>query len=191
MKRALWIISLISPLCFADSSVYCPAGAQSIQVGASIDQVIQACGQPISQQVSNDPITQQIPMTQLLYNSVKVSAPFQFRAGLSNIYNTYTLPTNQNAVRFEVDVVNNQVYAIRMNGTGTNGLSICGGVQIQKGDPVGKVYGACGNPDSINQSFIDQPIQTQSKPQKWVYQFSPYQPAVTFTVVDGKLQAIN
>jgi hypothetical protein len=176
---------------FAQNSVYCPVGAQSVSPGMTIDQVMRACGQPASRQESKQAQMQKIPVTQLIYNSVRSATPFDQRAGLDWNYNIYSLPTNQNAVYYEINIQDNKVFSLKLNSSNSNAISLCDGVQIEVGDSADKVFGACGNPDQVNETFIEKPIPSQSPPMIWTYQFSPYQPPVNMTFVDGILQTIQ
>jgi hypothetical protein len=166
----------------AAQSYYCPQNHAYINLGMTADQVIAACGQPQSQQDSNQPLTQKIPVQQLIYNHQGSSSAF---------YGVWNVPTGNGGAQMEVDVVNNQIKSIRINGNDSNASSLCSGSSFQIGDPVGRVYGACGSPDVINNTFINQVVPTTQKPQIWIYQPGQYQPSVSLTFVDGKLQSIN
>lgn len=182
---------LISSMTQAADSLYCPTHSAQINIGMTSAQVISACGEPKSKKTSNQPMTQKVPMTQLMYNTVLSSGAFTTYSNLANTYHTYNLPTNQGSVSYEIDIINNKVSAIKMNGAGTNALSICGGMAIQKGDPVAKVYNSCGSPNIVNNSYNDETIQSENPPEIWTYQFTPYQAPVNITIVEGILRAIN
>lgn len=168
---------------FADQSIYCPQNHGYINIGMTADQVIAACGQPLSKQISNRPIMQQVPVQQLLYNNQGSKTAF---------YGVWSLPVGTNSgAQLEVDIVNNKVSSVRLNGSNTNAFSICGGTSVQVGDPVSKVYGACGNPALVNNTFINQPIETNQKPEIWIYQVDQYQSPINLTFVNGKLQSID
>lgn len=166
----------------ADQSIYCPQNHAYINLGMTVDQVIAACGQPLSQQESNQPILQKIPVQQLIYNNQGADTAF---------YGVWTTPTGNGGAQLEVDIVNNKVQSIKINGSDSNSFSICGGTNIEAGDPVGKVYSACGSPSVVNNTYINQVVNTTQKPQVWVYQPGQYQQSVTLTFVNGKLQSIN
>ncbi len=166
----------------ADDSFYCPQNHAYINVGMSTNEVIAACGQPLSQQDSNQPIMQRIPVQQLIYNNQGTGTAF---------YGVWNVPTGSGGTQLQVDVVNNRIKEIRVNGSDSNAFSICNGANIQVGDPVGKVYGSCGSPSVVNNTYINQVVPTAQKPQIWIYQPGQYQPTVSLTFVDGKLQSIN
>ncbi|MFT4058324.1 MAG: DUF2845 domain-containing protein [Legionella sp.] len=168
---------------FADTqSLYCPQNHRYINVGMTMDQVIAACGQPLSKQDSNQPVTQKIPVTQMIYNNKGTSTAF---------YGVWNLPTGNGGVQLEIDIVNKKVKNIRLNNSNSNAVSICRGNSIQVGDPATKVYYSCGTPSLVNNSYINEVVPTSSKPQIWLYQPGEYQPTVTLTFVEGKLQSID
>ncbi|PWY57480.1 hypothetical protein DGG96_01835 [Legionella qingyii] len=168
---------------FADTqSYYCPQNHGYINVGMTPDEVIAACGQPISQQESNQPVMQKIPVQQLIYNNMGTSTAF---------YGVWNIPTGSGGVQLEIDIVNQKVRSIKMNGSSSNAISVCQGANIQAGDPVQKVYYACGSPSMVNNSFINEIVPTATKPIVWIYQPGEYQPTVSMTFVNGKLQSIQ
>ncbi|PJD96919.1 MAG: hypothetical protein CK426_02265 [Legionella sp.] len=166
----------------ADQSIYCPQNHGYINLGMTTNQVIAACGQPLSQQNSNQPIYQQVPVQQLIYSN---------QGSRSSFYGVWNLQTGYSGTSLQVDILDNKVKAIRLNGSSNNAFSICNGVNIQIGDPVGKVYGACGTPSVTNNTFTNIPVPLTQKPIIWTYQPSPYQSTVTLTFVNGQLQSIN
>lgn len=183
LQLTLGVVSLVvSSATYAEQSIYCPQNHAYINVGMTADQVIAACGQPLSQQKSNQPIEQKIPVQQLFYNNKGTSTAF---------YGVWNLPTGNGGAQLQVDVIDNKVKAIKINGSDNNAMSICGGPPIQEGDPVAKVYSSCGNPSATNNTFTKVPVQTDEKPMIWIYQTSPYEPSMSLTFVNGKLQSIN
>jgi hypothetical protein len=190
------LILLILPcLAQADQSMYCPQNHAYINIGMSTDQVIAACGQPSSIQESNQPIMQKVPMQQLIFNNLAPNDS-DFAGSLNTAPNTafygvWNIPTGSSGVQVQVDIVDNKVKNITVNGGGSNALSLCSGTNIQVGDPASKVYGACGSPNVTNNSYINVPIPSQTRPQIWIYQPGPYQPSFSLTFVDGKLQSIG
>lgn len=183
LKLILISISLMLPFClFGDQSLYCPQNHGYINIGMTPDQVIAACGQPLSQQDSDQPVLQRIPVQQLIYNNKGTDTAF---------YGVWNIQTGNGGAQLEIDVVNQKVKGIRMNGSGSNAFTICGGTGIEVGDPVGKVYGSCGSPSLVNNTYINQIVPTPQKPKVWIYQPGQYQPSVSLTFVNGKLQSIN
>ncbi|HAU1150758.1 TPA: DUF2845 domain-containing protein [Legionella pneumophila] len=202
MEKAMKSILLMSLLLLlmpfrlmSAQSLYCPQNHGYINIGMSMEQVIAACGQPLSKQESNQPILQKIPVQQLIYNNLGNSDGLY--SGSLNVpqgtafYGVWNIPTGSSGVQLEIDILNNKVQDIRVNGGNTNAFSLCGNASIQIGDPATKVYGACGSPNLVNNTYINQVVPTATKPQVWVYKPGPYQPAFSLTFVDGKLQSIG
>lgn len=184
LTQAAGIVCTLLPFSlFADNqSFYCPQNHGYINIGMTQDQVIASCGQPLSQQDSNQPVTRKIPVTQLLYNHMGTSTAF---------YGVWNMPTGNGGAQLEINIVDRKVKSIRLNSSDSNAVSICAGNSIQVGDPVEKVYYSCGSPSLTNNTYINEVVPTGQKPQIWIYQPGEYQPAVTLTFVDGKLQSIN
>lgn len=189
------LLCAISPSVWADSaSVYCPGRYGFIKLGMSQAQVITACGEPLSKQESDQPLVQKIPLTQLLYNNE--GAPSSF-FGVWNLpvgnYNPGNPPFGGKAAgaQLEIDIVENKVFSIALNGSGTNAVSICNSVPIKIGDPADLAYSACGTPSLVNESYINRPVPGKQKPQIWFYQINQYQPPLSLTFVDGVLKSIE
>jgi hypothetical protein len=177
-----WTLAIGQPL-------YCPQHSGYIDIGMSVDQVISACGQPISKQPSNKPVTQRIPVQQLIYTALNTGSIYP---GLNSaFYDQWSLPSGTTGVSLEVDVTNQKVSAVRINGSSTNAMSLCGGTPVQVGDNVNKVYMACGSPGMVNNTFINQSVPSNTKPEVWIYQVDQYQSPISLTFVNGKLQSIN
>lgn len=172
---------LLPPSLWA-SSFYCPENHAYISIGMSELQVTKACGDPVSKKDSNQPVIKKIPATQLVYNNEGTKTGF---------YGVWNIPMGSGGLLLQVTLVNNKVQTIEVNGSNSNSVSICKGVNIQPGDPAGKVYSACGNPSTVNQTFITQMVPTQTSPKLWLYQFNQYQKPVVMTFVNGKLHSIQ
>ena len=191
-------------IAMAQDTAYCPQHSQYISLGMTVDEVIAACGMPNNKLELDGPITKRVPVTQLVYNNQGgQSSPY---AGEwqnpkysynnydphSAFYGVWTVDTGFGAgARVEIDVADNKVLGIKLNGDSTNALSTCGSVSITQGDPASKVYSACGNPSFVNNTYVDMPILSATNPQIWTYQIGQFQPILKLTIVDGKLQAIN
>ncbi|RMX03722.1 DUF2845 domain-containing protein [Legionella jordanis] len=187
MKRLVPVLTLVSLgfswEAFAIDSMYCPQNHGYINLGMTPEQVVAACGQPLSKQQSRTPVMQKVPVLQLMYNNQGSATAF---------YGVWSLPVGTNSgAQLEVDVINNKVSGIRLNGNNTNAFSICNGNMVQVGDPIGSVYAACGNPSVVNNTYINQPIQSNQAPEVWIYQADQYQTPFNLTFVNGKLQSIN
>jgi len=185
MKLKLIISStllLVPYSIFGAQSVYCPQNHGYISVGMTEQQVISACGQPLSKQDSNQPLLRKVPVQQLMYNNKGTSTAF---------YGVWNLPTGSGGATLEVDIVDQKVKGIVVNGSNGNAFSICNGASIQIGDPIGKVYGSCGSPTVVNNTYVNQVIPTAKKPQVWIFQTGQYSPPISLTFANGKLQSIN
>lgn len=182
-KWPLSLVTLLFPLLgIAGDSMYCAANHAYIKLGMTVDQVIAACGHPTTQEDSKQPLSQKIPVQQLIYNNQGVSTAF---------YGVWNLPTGSGGTGVQINIVDNVVRSVNVNGSESNSSSVCSGNQVQIGDPVAKVYSSCGSPDVVNNTFTEEIIPTAQKPVIWVYQFGQYQPPASLTFVNGKLQSIN
>ncbi len=177
-----------STLAEAATSFYCPQNHAYINAGMTQDQVIQACGQPTSRADSRNPVTQQVPVTQLVYSTINQGPP-DFYPGIQPLYEMWSLPSGSEGINVQVNLINNQVASISVNQAQTNGLSACKGGSFQIGDSIDAVFAACGSPNMINNTYINQAIPKSKNPQVWIYAL-PYQPSVTLTFVEGILQSI-
>ncbi len=196
MTNKIVLIVLVSFSCnvMSADSFYCQQNQAYINLGMTMDQVIAACGQPLSHEDSNQPVMQRIPVQQLIYNNQGISTASSTMWNIPTgtaFYGVWNIPTGTTGTQLQIDVVNNKVKGVRVNGSDTNAFSICNGNFIQIGDQVNRVYGACGSPDVVNNTYYNQIVPTAQKPQVWIYQPGQYQPPVSLTFVNGKLQSIN
>lgn len=176
-----WLCCFIGSA-LAQTSIYCPQNHGYASVGMSEKEVLVACGQPTKKQKSQAPLMQKIPMMQLIYNNQGTSKAF---------YGVWSLPVGvSGGASLEVDVINNQVYAVNIGGESSKAFSVCGGAAIVRGDPVSKVYSACGNPSSINNTYVSVPVSNSVFPEIWIYE-APYQNSIRLTFLGGKLESIN
>ncbi|OGV48316.1 MAG: hypothetical protein A3F46_07625 [Legionellales bacterium RIFCSPHIGHO2_12_FULL_42_9] len=183
-------------LAFADpQSVFCPQKSGYINIGMTVDQVIAACGQPISQQKSDQPAMQQVPIKQVFFNNQGQSTAFYgvwAIPGGSGNYGAYQPFGTKNGgagSQLEIDIANNEVRSVKLNGSDTNAISICGS-NISVGDPASKIY-ACGTPNLVNTTYINVPIPGGQKPIIWVYQMGQYEKPMTLTFINGQLHSIQ
>lgn len=197
-KRNLLISGLFLLPCtlLAAESFYCPQHSGYINIGMTEDQVISACGAPLSKQTSNTPVMQKIPVKQVIYNNQGAKTAFYGQWALPIGQSNYAglVPFGGNSgggAQLQVNIINDKVSSVSLNGANTNAFSICGNTSISVGDPANKVYGACGTPSLVNKSYINQAIPSSTKPEIWVYQPGQYQPPLSLTFVDGKLQSID
>ena len=95
---------IIRSASWLDQSYYCPQNHGYINIGMTPDQVISACGQPLSQQESNQPILQKIPVQQLIYNHQGTETAF---------YGVWNIPTGSGGTQLQVDIVNNRLNQLK------------------------------------------------------------------------------
>lgn len=194
MKVKLKLLSislfLLANCAFAEDNFYCSKNHAYISVGMTQDQVLASCGSPSTVQDSGRSVVQQIPMTQLIYTSINKGAVF-FYPGIDPLYTMFSLPSGSTGNTVEVDLVNNQVSSIKINGSSTNALSMCKKGKVQIGDDINAIYNACGAPDNINNTYVNRPVPKSQHPQVWVYEAQNYQPGFTLTFVNGILQSIH
>lgn len=180
---------LITPGYTADN-FYCAKNHAYIEVGMDPYQVISACGKPTIIKASGNAVVQQIPVTQLIYTTINKGAVF-FYPGIDRVYTLFSLPSGSVGNSVEVNVINNQISSIKVNGSNTNAFDACKTGKIQIGDSLSSVYNACGAPDNINNTYVNRPIPKKEKPQVWIYESQNYQPGFTLTFVNGILQSIH
>lgn len=176
------VVFLVPLLALAADSYYCPQNSGNIKVGMTMDQVIKACGDPISKKESKDPLTKKVPVLQLIYNNVGADTAF---------YDTWTIRTGSGGTELQINVIDDIVREVKVDDGDSNAATICEGETIDVGDDVSKVYNACGGPSMVNETFIEVVVETKDKPQIWIYQSSQYTKPVSLTFADGKLQSIR
>ena len=153
------------------------------------DEVIGACGQPLSKQAPNTPVTQKVPVQQLIYKSLNTGSVYP---GLNAaFYHQWSLPSGTSGISLVIQAINGKVSGVSINGQSTNAVSICHGVSIEGGDDINKVYSACGSPSMVNNTYINQTLPPSTNPEVWIYQLNQYQAPISLTFVNGKLQSIN
>lgn len=173
---------LFSSMSYADDQFYCPLNSAYIKLGMTNADVVAACGKPLSQQDSNQPVVQKVPVMQLIYNNKGTPTVF---------YGVYNVPIGNGGAQLQIDVIDKKVSSIKLDSSDSNSVSICGRGNIQVGDPLAKVYSSCGNPSITNNTYINQVIPEAQKPQVWIYKAGAYQPSTSLTFVNGRLQSIN
>ena len=191
MKRQLYYLfamALISANAMADDSMYCPQNQGFIQVGMTPAQVLSACGQPTAKNNPNRPVMKQVPVKQLIYASLNKGSVYP---SLNPIFDQWSISEGSQGVSLEVDIIHNKVSAVRINGSNTNAASLCNNGNFQIGTNENQVYNACGSPDHVNHTYINQPVPSNEAPEVWIYRTTPYQPPFKLTFTNGKLQSIE
>ncbi len=178
------------PITAAANSFYCPTGHGYIDLGMNKDAVRAACGQPTRIEKSNQALTQQIPVTELIYTNLNQGAPY---SGLDRTYQMWSINSGTTRVSMRVSIINNQVTSIQVNGQSENAMNICAGTPIQIGDSADSVYAACGDPSMVNQTYIKQPIKTNNNatPEIWRYDVNDYGTSFRLTFLNDILQSIS
>lgn len=181
---------LISNASFAQNEFYCAQNHAYINIGMTRSQVQSACGTPTDIQSSGNSVNQQIPVTQLIYTSINKGAVF-FYPGIDRVYSLFSLPSGSVGNTVEVNLINNQVATIKINGETTNALSVCKEGKVQIGDNINAVFNACGAPDNINNTYVNRPVPKSQNPEVWNYAPQNYQPGFTLTFINGILKSIQ
>lgn len=182
-------IAFIPAATFAANSMYCPQKQGYIRVGMSEKEVLGLCGAPQNKLDSSDgQIVQKVPVTQLIYTTLNQGAVY---SGLTSYYTMWSLPSGSSGTSLQVNIIDNKVASISINGSNSNSSNVCGGVSIEPGDDANKVYSACGSPSLVNNTWIRQPLNKKQRPEIWIYQTHEYQPSTSLTFINGKLQSIQ
>lgn len=191
MLKYVFIVATfaLTPALHAADSFYCPQNSGYINLGMSQQEVRAACGEPTQLQAGANTVTQQIPVTQLVYSTIN-SGPVDYYQGIAPIYSMWSLPSGSQGVNLQVNLVNNRVSAITLNQEQTNAVSACSGGPFQIGDNIDAVMTACGPPNVVNNSYINQEVPKDNHPEKWIYDLTD-QPSITLTFVNGILQSIQ
>lgn len=180
--------SLTAQICNSSDSKYCPKNHGFISVGMTTNAVLSACGQPTSTYTSDQQVTKKVPVKQLIFTDLGRGREYP---GISeSFYNQWSLPGGAHRISIEVDIINNKVSSIRINGSTSNATSLCGS-SISNGDDINKVYNLCGSPSSINETYLNQAIPSNTKPEIWTYQIDKFQPTIRLTFVNGRLESID
>jgi len=196
MNPKVFIIfsTAILPLASAMASpTFCPQKSGYIDVGMTAEQVLNACGQPLAKERLNKPVTQKVPAQQLIYTSINTGA--YYTGDTAAFYTQWSLPSGTSGVNITVQVINNKVSSVTMNGSSINSLSMCNGNGsgrgVNVGDDVSAVYTACGSPQMTNNTFIEQVVKTDKKPEVWIYKIDEFHDPMSLTFVNDKLQSID
>ena len=168
--------------------IYCSKHPGFIQPGMTTEQVIAACGKPIAKMPEDKPVLQRVPVTQVIYKTINRGNVYP---GLNAAFYTQWSTPSGDSVALQVDIINDKVSAVTLGGDSSNAMSLCGGASIQIGTNVKQVYTACGSPDMVSNTFINQVIPHAAKPEVWMYQLDPNSPPASLTFVNGELQSIN
>lgn len=197
-------ICSLSSSVFALDNLYCAQGNGVVKLGMTTDEVRQACGIPLTMQTNNARIVKKQPITRLSYNDLSQGAVYYW--DLNKVYHIFSIPSNQSKSNLTIDIMDNKVKSVYLNGGSINGTGACnfkgattfGGppgptneTVISVGDPVDKVYMACGSPDYQDDTFIEVPIPSSDKPEVWIYKLDSFNPSYRLTFIQGILKGID
>ncbi|MDF1678435.1 MAG: DUF2845 domain-containing protein [Legionellaceae bacterium] len=167
---------------------YCPQNHGYVRIGMTEQEVLRNCGQPTSKEKSKQAAVEQVPVTQLIYSTLNPDPVYR---GYELIYNTWSLPIGSYGNNLEVNIIDNKISSIRLNGSDTNASSVCNNRSFAVGDLADKVFSACGSPSMTNKTFINRSVKSKEKPVTWTYYIDQYQPTFKLIFIDGRLRAIE
>ena len=180
----LVIMLCITSVSFANTnSMYCATKGGFIQLGMSMEQVIQACGEPINKSKILVPNMRKIKVIQLIYRISSMagrdSYKYEFNPGGSTTFNLM------------ITIVADKVSNISYNNANTNGASVCQNGPIAIGYTLAQVRQSCGDPDGINHSFQNIPQgNAPVKQETWSFKDGQYGKSFTLTFKNGILESI-
>jgi hypothetical protein len=195
---------LISASCFAVDSLYCPNGHGMIRVGMNIAEVSNFCGLPTSSITDSSQIVQNIPITRLSYNNFYKGPVYYWN--LQKVYQIFSVPSSSNNTTLTVDIYQGKVKSIALNGMGVQSTTACNyqgstlfagnpspsnNAVIAVGDSQDSIFATCGNPDTVDDTFIQAPVSKNDQPELWSYQFDPYSPKYNLIFIQGTLKSIE
>ncbi len=175
-KYLYFIIPTLSAYLLTPSicvALLCPTNFNQFDLGDSMDQVIQQCGKPDSQNESTKKDDANIPQewTYLVPQTVATSTAYS------------TQGTLKTTLIFDKD---GKAMNISVNGIGVGESSICNNISIQLGDTRDKVEKACGKPVTIvKQPPPDSKPPADIKVTEFIYNTNP---PLHLIFEDGKLK---
>ena len=157
MKNALPLCALLLASSQA-SAFFCPGNFQQIQLGDTLDSVLQKCGQPASREEIAAPDT----------------GPQEW------IYNI--MVAGQGSLRMSVMLKDDKILNIVANSMSLPSTDICGKA-VSVGDTADTLKATCGDPMMVNKGTVTD----SSKPQPLVVLHYSTNPPETLTFDHGKL----
>lgn len=170
-KSTLFVSILF--VCSCVNALICPKTFTQIRAGMTLDQVLNACGEPTSKQEKDD----------VLYSAEKIEYWSYLRLQPVGYNDT---PRPEMSFGIEKD----KVVSITVGGQTMNSTLACGGYNVKVGDSSAAVSGACGYPSST-QEGTSRKGGDYIKTNVWMYKFDEYRPAVTLTFQKGVLTSIS
>lgn len=156
------------------NSYYCSQNFKGVAVGATMDSVRAACGNPSST------ITKEVPVVTTTNN-----VEWIYTLGVMEIKGVLL-----NVPTLTISFVDHKVTEIKQNNSLIAAASYCasnGTVNI--GDQDISVLAACGQPNFI--STEQRGHTTQKEVIEWTYNFGPYKPQIIFDFENGLLTQLS
>ncbi len=204
MKRYLLFLSLgLSLPGFSADGFYCAQKHAFIRVGMTTEEVLNNCGDPQLKQEGGNIVRNQ-PVTRLSYNNMYKGPVYYW--DLNKVYHIFSIPSSSNNSTVTVDIVDNKVKTISLNGNGVQGTTACqypgatqfagnpsysNGSPINVGDSYEDVIHACGNPDYTDQTYTQVPVAKSDRPELWIYKLDQYNPSYHLTFIQGVLKDVE
>lgn len=167
---------LIVPMAhaYSYSNYYCAKNFKSVSVGATMDTVRAACGDPSNTVTKQIPVKTPLNVVQWIYTLGLISID-----GVSLNLPSLTITFSNNQI---IEIMRNNLPVTAGGYCNINGM-------INIGDSMSTVIARCGRPNFINQRQL---MQTSNKEViEWIYNFGPYRQQVLFDFENGTLSQIN
>jgi hypothetical protein len=203
MYKYLFFLPSFLLSAYAMDGFYCAQKHAFIRVGMTIDEVLQGCGAPQMRQESGNIVRNQ-PMTRLSYNNMYKGPVYYW--DLNKVYHIFSIPSSSNNSTVTVDIVDNKVRSVNLNGNGVQGTNACqypgstqfggnpsysNGASISVGDSYEQVIQACGNPDYTDETFMPVPVSKSDNPELWIYKMDQYNPSYHLIFINGVLKSVE
>jgi hypothetical protein len=144
MNNKKWILIVALTYSTTSFAFFCPNNFNQINMGDSLDQVLQSCGKPLQQTAT----------------ATEEKAPQQWDYYLpqpGGSFATQSQGTTKMTVTFDA---NGTAINITMNGLGVGSTPLCGGNTIHISDNMETVKRACGTPGFVNKQQSSAPPTT-------------------------------
>lgn len=182
---------------------YCAQKHAFIHIGMTIDEVLQSCGMPQMRQEGGNIVRNQ-PVTRLSFNNMYKGPVYYW--DLNKVYQIFSIPSSANNSTVTIDIVDNKVKNIFLNGNSVQGTTACqypgstqfggnssysNGSTIAVGDSYEQILSSCGSPDYTDQTFTQVPVPKSDKPELWIYKLDQYNPSYHLIFTNGILRDIE
>lgn len=171
---SIWFL-LLPNFCYA---FFCPTNFNLVQIGDSLDHVLQQCGKPDKR--IDETKKPEGPQEWTFYTPQEVTTP--------SLYSTTGSLKTQMTFDNSGKIIN-----ISVNGIGVGATTICGGYNVQLGDDREQVKRACGEPSFINRDanpkILPEGSNKDLKITTIIYNGGPATPGMKLTFVNGVLSS--